>query len=110
MTIKYPEKAENWDSLAHVWSDWYGQYFHADYPRLIVRFEDLLFNVKEMANTICECVGGVPRNDQFAYVVDSGKFNWQGGKHPMYPTPDTSCGGLRWGMDLPEPLAPIAYI
>jgi O-acetylhomoserine (thiol)-lyase len=43
-------------------------------------------------------------------VVDSGKFNWQGGKHPLFIEPDTSYGGLRWGMDLPEPLAPLAYI
>lgn len=28
----------------------------------------------------------------------------------MYTTPDTSYGGLRWGMDLPEPLLPIGYI
>ena len=78
--IKYPEKAEHWDSLAHLWSDWYGQYFHADFPRLIVRFEDLLFNTKEMIQTVCACVGGVPREEgKFAYVVDSGKF---GKGHP----------------------------
>ena len=35
-------------------------------------------------------------------VVDSGRFNWSGGKHPMYTEPDTSYGGLRWGLDLPE--------
>lgn len=79
--INYPEPAEHWDNLADLWSDWYGQYFHADYPRLIVRFEDLLFNVKEMVNTVCECVGGEPRQEggNFAYVVDSGKF---GKGHP----------------------------
>lgn len=43
-------------------------------------------------------------------VVDSGKFNWAGGKHPLYTAPDSSYGGLRWGMDLPEPLAPLAFI
>lgn len=43
-------------------------------------------------------------------VVDSGKFNWAGGKHPLYDEPDTSYGGMRWGHDLPEPLAPLAYI
>jgi O-acetylhomoserine (thiol)-lyase len=43
-------------------------------------------------------------------VVDSGKFNWAAGKHPLYDTPDTSYHGLRWGHDLPEPLAPLAYI
>lgn len=43
-------------------------------------------------------------------VVDSGKFNWATGKHELYTEPDTSYGGLRWGMDLPEPLAPIAFV
>lgn len=43
-------------------------------------------------------------------VVDSGKFNWAGGKHPLYDQPDHSYHGLRWGHDLPEPLAPLAFI
>jgi len=43
-------------------------------------------------------------------VVDSGRFNWKGGRHPLFDNPDTSYGGLRWGHDLPEPLAPLAYI
>jgi len=43
-------------------------------------------------------------------VVDSGKFNWAGGKHPIYTEPDSSYGGLRWGLDLPEPLSPLAFI
>jgi len=43
-------------------------------------------------------------------VVDSGRFNWKGGRHPLFDTPDTSYGGLRWGHDLPEALAPLAYI
>ena len=43
-------------------------------------------------------------------VVDSGKFNWAGGKHPLFDEPDNSYHGLRWGHDLPEPLALLAYI
>jgi O-acetylhomoserine (thiol)-lyase len=43
-------------------------------------------------------------------VVDSGRFNWAAGKHPLYTTPDHSYHGLRWGMDLPEPLKPLAFI
>jgi len=43
-------------------------------------------------------------------VVDSGRFNWKGGRHPLYDDPDTSYGGLRWGHDLPEALAPLAFI
>ncbi len=43
-------------------------------------------------------------------VVDSGRFNWGAGKHPLYDRPDTSYHGLRWGHDLPAPLAPLAFI
>lgn len=43
-------------------------------------------------------------------VVDSGRFNWAGGKHPLYDQPDHSYHGLRWGHDLPAPLAPLAFI
>jgi O-acetylhomoserine (thiol)-lyase len=50
------------------------------------------------------CLGGI--------IVDKGTFNWGAGKHPLYDEPDTSYGGeagLRWGHDLPESLAPLAY-
>lgn len=43
-------------------------------------------------------------------VVDSGRFHWAGGKHPLFTTPDASYHGLRWGVDLPDPLRPLAYI
>ncbi len=43
-------------------------------------------------------------------VVDSGRFNWAAGKHPLFDTPDHSYHGLRWGHDLPAPLAPLAFI
>lgn len=78
--IKYPGEPAQWDSLVHLWNDWNGQYFHADYPRLMVRFEDLLFNVKEMIGIVCKCAGAVPREEgKFAYIVDDAKF---GPGHP----------------------------
>lgn len=43
-------------------------------------------------------------------VVDSGKFPWAAGKHPLFTTPDDSYHGLRWGIDLPPPLLPLAFI
>ncbi|MEM0969994.1 MAG: O-acetylhomoserine aminocarboxypropyltransferase/cysteine synthase family protein [Verrucomicrobiota bacterium] len=43
-------------------------------------------------------------------VVDSGRFAWGAGKHPLYDEADSSYHGLRWGHDLPEPLAPLAFI
>ena len=43
-------------------------------------------------------------------AIDSGRFDWAGGKHPLFDNPDGSYHGLRWGHDLPEMLAPLAYI
>ena len=43
-------------------------------------------------------------------ITDSGKFNWKGGRHPLFTEPDHNYHGLRWALDLPEPLAPLAFI
>jgi len=65
----------NFDSLAHYWTEWYREYLSADYPRLIVRFEDLQFHAKEMVDLVCQCAGAVSKNDgDFTYIVDSGKW------------------------------------
>jgi len=42
-------------------------------------------------------------------VVDSGKFNWQSDKFPLYTQPDNGYHGLRFAYDL-GPLSPLAYI
>jgi hypothetical protein len=65
-------------SLAHYYSEWYEDYFKADYPRIIVRFEDLLFYGEKVTRTVCKCGGGVPRPDNrrsgyFTHVSESAK-------------------------------------
>ena len=42
-------------------------------------------------------------------ITDAGKFNWKAGKHPLFTEPDANYHGLRWALDLPEALAPIAF-
>lgn len=42
-------------------------------------------------------------------VTDSGKFDWKQGNFPLFQEPDPNYHGLRWALDLPEPLAPIAF-
>ncbi len=42
-------------------------------------------------------------------VTDSGRFDWAGGRHPLFTEPDPNYHGLRWASDLPEELAPIAF-
>jgi len=43
-------------------------------------------------------------------VVDSGKFDWAAGKHPLLSEPDESYHGIRYAIDLPDELRPLAYI
>jgi O-acetylhomoserine (thiol)-lyase len=42
-------------------------------------------------------------------VTDSGRFDWKAGRHPLFTEPDANYHGLRWALDLPEALAPIAF-
>ena len=70
--------AEQWlffDSLAHLWNEWYAQYWRdADFPFLIVRFEDLIFRQYNTTKIICECAGGkVNSQSNFKYIVNSAK-------------------------------------
>lgn len=73
--IKYDFGLRKWDSLAHLWTSWYQQYYKdADFPRLVVRFEDFVFYPKEVTRQICTCAGGTIRDGQdFIYQVNSAK-------------------------------------
>lgn len=42
-------------------------------------------------------------------VTDAGRFDWGGGKHPLFTEPDLNYHGIRWARDLPEALAPAAF-
>lgn len=63
------------DSLAGLWNDWYGDYYDiTDYPRLIVRFEDIMISPKEVVTKVCECGGGKLKDaNNFVMVADSAK-------------------------------------
>lgn len=66
---------KKWNSLAHVWSGWNNQYKEADYPRLMVRFEDLVFHPRGLVEQVCACAGAVPMEEgKFVYMVDSAKW------------------------------------
>jgi hypothetical protein len=66
------ESVEHWDSLIDVWSDWYHQYLTADYPRLMVRFEDFLFAPDQLLQQIANCVGG-ELTQPVRFQIDSSK-------------------------------------
>ncbi len=42
-------------------------------------------------------------------ITDAGRFDWKGGRHALFTEPDANYHGLRWAIDLPAPLAPIAF-
>ena len=42
-------------------------------------------------------------------MTDSGKFNWQNKKFPLFTEADPNYHGMRWAYDLPKELAPIAF-
>jgi len=59
-------------SLAGLWNDWYAGYYDATFPRLIVRFEDMLFRPDEVAAIVCDCIGG-ELTENTKYVIESAK-------------------------------------
>lgn len=61
------------DSLADLWNDWYGAYYEADYPRLIVRYEDLLFYPEFVVTKICQCAGGKIKFENFQFEKNPAK-------------------------------------
>ena len=76
--IHWPPRANRtWPSLAHVWSSWYREYLDADFPRLMVRFEDLLLRPSDVLHEIGHCVGASwrhpAREGQIQYVTDTVK-------------------------------------
>ncbi|HLP42456.1 MAG TPA: O-acetylhomoserine aminocarboxypropyltransferase/cysteine synthase family protein [Fibrobacteria bacterium] len=42
-------------------------------------------------------------------ITDAGRFDWKAGRHPLFTEPDANYHGLRWALDLPPSLAPIAF-
>ncbi len=42
-------------------------------------------------------------------VIDSGRFDWKSSNVPFFTEPDANYHGLRWALDLPDALAPIAF-
>jgi hypothetical protein len=72
--VKYSATIVSHKSLPDFWNDWYNDYLAADFPRILVRFEDLLFYGKNVTQTLCKCGGGDPRRDHFVHVKTSAKL------------------------------------
>jgi hypothetical protein len=73
VTVKYVEFSRSHSSLVDFWNSWYQEYIQASFPKLIVRFEDLVFHPKQVTQKVCECAGGEMNKQPFKYIVDSAK-------------------------------------
>jgi hypothetical protein len=65
--------------LTGLWNDWYAEYEEAgdEFPRLMIRYEDLLFHQKEVMTHICDCAGGELKNQHRMQLKDtSAKGNY----------------------------------
>lgn len=70
--VRYKSGTLFHDSLVHMWNEWYHEYIDADFPRIVVRLEDLVFHPKEVISKICHCAGGTVKDD-FQYVTETAK-------------------------------------
>lgn len=61
-----------YESLVHVWNEWNREYFEADFPRLMVRFEDQLFHAEKVMQLISNC-SGIPLDEPFVYQSRASK-------------------------------------
>ncbi len=66
------------------------------------------FGADIVVNSLTKWIGGHGTGIG-GIITDSGKFNWKTGKHPLFTEPDPNYHGLRWALDLPDALAPIAF-
>jgi hypothetical protein len=72
--VFFQESLVEYDNLPEMWNKWYQDYLAVDFPRVLVRFEDLLFFGKNVTETLCACGGGVPRRPNFVHIQDSAKL------------------------------------
>lgn len=75
--VDFAKERRHFTSLAHFWSEWYGEYNEqsGEYPLVYIRFEDLVFHTEHVIRSLCDCIGGTPPLDQqdFLYLEESAK-------------------------------------
>lgn len=71
--IQYADFLQPHDSLIHHWNEWYTAYAQAPFPRVLVRFEDLIFHARAVTTAVCECAGGTLENRPFQFITGSAK-------------------------------------
>ena len=75
-------KTMQYNSLIHVWRDWYSDYFEERrYPLLMIRLEDVIYRPKQVVEKVCECVGGTFIKANFIVHDEVANIGKGHGKH-----------------------------
>jgi cell fate (sporulation/competence/biofilm development) regulator YmcA (YheA/YmcA/DUF963 family) len=61
------------ESLSELYNEWYGNWLDVEYPRLVIRFEDLMFHAEHVVEKVCKCAGGKLAEGPFQYTTGSAK-------------------------------------
>jgi len=69
---------DHYATLADMWSEWYREYLDADYPRLMIRYEDTLLYGPEIMEVIRVCSGAASRH---------ANSDTDGGNHSNHSSP-----------------------
>jgi hypothetical protein len=58
----------------HLWNEWNQEYLQADFPRLLIRFEDQLFHGEKVMQLISNC-SGIPLKEPYIYQWSESKLH-----------------------------------
>jgi hypothetical protein len=53
----FPNVVDHFSSLAHLWTEWHQEYLAAGFPRVVIRYEDMVFHPQKVMRTLTDCVG-----------------------------------------------------
>merc|ERR1711957_391636 len=70
-----PDK--EFESMLHMYNQWYQEWEEVAFPRLIVRYEDLLLHPEEVVDKVCSCAGGSWK-EKFTLSSEKAKKNGDG--------------------------------
>jgi len=74
--VRYPYGVTHHTSMVDLWNTYYGDWINSDFPKVIVRFEDLLLHAEAVVEKICDCVGGTMEPNNGGFVIP-GPFKYE---------------------------------
>jgi hypothetical protein len=81
VNVTYAVTERQHPSLIHHWNDFNATCMNVTFPRVIVRFEDLIFHPRSVIETVCTCADGeLIDPSHFRYIVNSAKVGEQHGQ------------------------------